>query len=94
MRTLTRLGTATLMAAGALSTAFALSSGTASAEPCNMSIVPLDPFNQTCGIPNDPPKVRGGSPGQGAVLQCRGNPVCLSYVVNGGNGFANNPNRP
>lgn len=92
--TFTRLGTAGFMAAGAVTAALALTPGTASAEPCTMGIQPLNPFVQTCGIPNDPPVVRGAAPSQGAIIACKGNPTCLSYVVNGGNGFANNPNRP
>lgn len=93
MRTLTRLGTATVMAAGALSTAFALSSGTASADGCTMGIQPLNPYLETCGIQSGPPKVRGAAPSQGAVIACRGVPECLSSVVNGGT-YPVNPNLP
>lgn len=84
-RSLTRLGTATVMAAGALGLAAAVAPGTASA--CVQYIQPFDPWVQTCGIPNNPPVVRGASPGAGAIIACREIPGCLSYVVNGGPGF-------
>lgn len=84
-RTLTRVGTATFVAAGAVGVAVAIAPGTASA--CVQYVQPYNPFIQTCGIPNNPPVVRGASPGAGAIIACRDVPGCLSYVVNGGPGF-------
>ena len=81
-----------VMAAGALAAAGANGSpsGTTVAG-CTMSIEPLNPFLQTCGIPNNPPVVRGASPGAGAIIACRNQPGCLSYVVNGGPGYGGLP---
>jgi hypothetical protein len=84
-RTLGRIGTATMLAAGAMTTAFVVSPGTASA--CSQSIQPLNPYLDTCGIPSGPPIVRGGSPSAGAIIACRDKPGCLSYVINGGPGY-------
>ena len=65
---------------------------TAAAQPgCGDTIQPLNPFVQTCGIPNAPPVVPGASPGAGAIIACRGIPGCLSYVVNGGPGYSTAP---
>lgn len=84
-RTLLGIGSAMGFAAGSLAVAAGVmaGAGTASAEPCSQYIQPLNPFLQTCGIPNDPPVVPGASPGAGAIIACRGIPGCLSYVVNG-----------
>jgi hypothetical protein len=83
-RTLTRMGMATVVAAGALTTALAVSPGTANA--CSQYIQPYNPYIDTCGIPSGPPVVRGGSPSAGSIIACRGIPGCLSAVVNGGPG--------
>lgn len=83
-RTITRLGAATMMAAGALSVAVLASPGTANA--CSQYIQPYNPYVDTCGIPSGPPVVRGGSPSAGSIIACRGIPGCLSAVVNGGPG--------
>lgn len=83
-RTLTRLGAATVMAAGALTTAALVSPGPANA--CSQYIQPYNPYVDTCGIPSGPPIVRGGSPSAGAIIACRNIPGCLSAVVNGGPG--------
>lgn len=83
-RTLTRLGAAAMMVAGALTSAFVVSPGTANA--CSQYIQPLNPYLNTCGIPSKPPVVRGGSPSAGAIIACRDIPGCLSAVVNGGPG--------
>ncbi|QEM48059.1 hypothetical protein FZ046_06530 [Mycolicibacterium grossiae] len=86
-RTLAAVGSAAVVGAGALAIAVGATPATANAAPCSMSIQPFNPYLQTCGIPNDPPKVRGASPGAGAIIACRNIPGCLSYVVNGGPGF-------
>jgi hypothetical protein len=84
-------GFATLMATGALAAGLATSSPSTTVAGCSMSVEPLDPFQQTCGIPNKPPVVRGASPGAGAIIACRDHPGCLSYVVNGGPGYGGLP---
>lgn len=89
-RRLTTVGSAVLMATGALAAAASIAAapGTAVAAPqCSMYIEPFNPYLQTCGIPNNPPVVRGASPGAGAIIACRDIPGCLSYVVNGGPGY-------
>ena len=82
-------GFVTLSAAAAVGLAVASPNSTITA--CSMSIEPLNPFLQTCGIPNNPPVVAGASPGAGAIIACRGVPGCLSYVVNGGPGYGGLP---
>lgn len=83
-RRIATIGSAGLMGIGALAAAVGVAtSPVATAAPCVQFIQPLNPFLQTCGIPNDPPKVRGASPGAGAIIACRNEPGCLSYVVNG-----------
>jgi hypothetical protein len=79
--TLLVIGSAAAMGAGAL--AMATGAGSASAAPCVQQIQPLNPYLQTCGIPNQPVTVPGSSPGAGAIIACRGVPGCLSQVVNG-----------
>ena len=87
-RRLATAASAVLMGAGALVAAgVAATPGTAVADSCQMYIQPFNPYVQTCGIPNDPPTVRGASPGAGAIIACRDIPGCLSYVVNGGPGY-------
>jgi hypothetical protein len=87
-RRLATVASAVLMATGALAAAASMGTpATAVAGPCSMSIEPFNPYLQTCGIPNNPPVVRGASPGAGAIIACRDIPGCLSYVVNGGPGF-------
>jgi hypothetical protein len=92
-RRLVALGSATLAGAGAVAAAAVIAStpGTAMAAPCVMNIEPFNPYLQTCGIPNNPPVVRGASPGAGAIIACRGVPGCLSQVVNGGPGYGYGP---
>ena len=89
-RGLATAASAVLMGAGALAAAVGVAAapGTAVADSCQMYIQPFNPYVQTCGIPNDPPAVRGASPGAGAIIACRNIPGCLSYVVNGGPGSA------
>ncbi len=77
---------ALMMVGGALAAAIVTAPG-ATADGCSMYIQPFNPFLQTCGIPNKPPPVQGGSPGAGAIIACRNIPGCLSYVVNGGPGY-------
>lgn len=84
-------GFATLMATGALAAGFAVASPSTTVTACVQYVDPLNPFLQTCGIPNDPPVVRGASPGAGAIIACRNHPGCLSYVVNGGPGYGGLP---
>jgi hypothetical protein len=84
-------GFATLIATGALAAGLATSSPTTTVSGCSMEIQPLNPFQQTCGIPNDPPVVRGAAPSAGAIIGCRHDPGCLSYVVNGGPGYGGLP---
>jgi hypothetical protein len=88
-RRLATAASAVLMGAGALAAAVGVAAapGTAVADSCQMYIQPFNPYVQTCGIPNDPPAVRGASPGAGAIIACRNIPGCLSYVVNGGPGY-------
>ena len=85
-RRLFTAASATVMATGALAAAFAMAAPSTTVNACSMSIQPLNPFLQTCGIPNQPPAAVGGSPGAGAIIACRDHPGCLSYVVNGGPG--------
>jgi hypothetical protein len=87
-RRLVTAGFGVAMAAGALSMGLATATPAAA---CSQSIEPLNPFQQTCGIPNDPPVVPGASPGAGAIIACRNHPGCLSYVVNGGPGYGSLP---
>jgi hypothetical protein len=79
------IGSAVTFGAGVLMVAAGVlaGSGTASAAPCSQSIQPLNPYLQTCGIPNQPVTVPGSSPGAGAIIACRNIPGCLSQVVNG-----------
>jgi hypothetical protein len=86
-RRLATAASAVLMGAGALVAAMGVAAAPATADSCQMYIQPFNPFLQTCGIPNDPPVVRGASPGAGAIIACRNIPRCLSYVVNGGPGY-------
>jgi hypothetical protein len=79
--TLLVIGSAVTLGAGAM--AMATGAGLASAAPCVQQIQPLNPYLQTCGIPNQPVTVPGSSPGAGAIIACRGIPGCLSQVVNG-----------
>jgi hypothetical protein len=81
--TLLVIGSAVTFGAGALAMGIGLGVGTASAAPCTQSIQPLNPYLQTCGIPNQPVTVPGASPGAGAIIACRNQPGCLSQVVNG-----------
>jgi hypothetical protein len=90
-RRLVTAGFATLMATGALAAGLAVASPSTTVTACSMSIEPLNPFLQTCGIPNDPPVVPGASPGAGAIIACHNQPGCLSYVVNGGPGYGGVP---
>jgi hypothetical protein len=88
-RTLLAIGSAVTFGAGALAVATGIAvgagvgMGTASAAPCSQFIQPLNPYLQTCGIPNAPVTVPGSSPGAGAIIACRNIPGCLSQVVNG-----------
>jgi hypothetical protein len=50
---------------------------------CDMNVVPLDPYHQTCGIPNRIPTAPGQAPGAGTIIACRHDPGCLSQAVNG-----------
>ena len=87
-RRLATIGSAAVMGIGAFAAAAGIAAApTATAAPCSQFIQPYNPFLQTCGIPNNPPAVRGASPGAGAIIACRNIPGCLSYVVNGGPGF-------
>jgi hypothetical protein len=83
--TLFLIGSGVMMGAGALAIGTGLATGadTASAAPCVQEIQPLNPYLQTCGIPNQPVTVPGSSPGAGAIIACRDQPGCLSQVVNG-----------
>lgn len=90
-RRLLTAASAGVMAAGAFAAALAVTTPSTTINACSMSIQPLNPFLQTCGIPNNPPVVRGASPGAGAIIACRGEPGCLSYVVNGGPGYGSVP---
>jgi hypothetical protein len=83
--TLFVIGSGVMLAAGtlAIGTGLATGVGTASAAPCVQQIQPLNPYLQTCGIPNQPVTVPGSSPGAGAIIACRDQPGCLSQVVNG-----------
>jgi hypothetical protein len=85
-RSLVTTGFATLMVAGALGAGLAMTPPDTTVTACSQSIDPLNPYVQTCGIPNNPPVVPGASPGAGAIIACRDHPGCLSYVVNGGPG--------
>ena len=80
-----------VMATGALAAAIAMATPSTTVTACSMSIQPLNPFQQTCGIPNNPPVVRGAAPSAGAIIGCRHDPGCLSYVVNGGPGYGSVP---
>ena len=84
-QTLVAIGSAVGFGVGALAVATGImaGSGTASADSCSQYIQPLNPYLQTCGIPNQPVTVPGSSPGAGAIIACRGIPGCLSQVVNG-----------
>jgi hypothetical protein len=84
-QTLVAIGSAAGLGVGALAvaTGIMVGSGTASADSCSQYIQPLNPYLQTCGIPNQPVTVPGSSPGAGAIIACRGIPGCLSQVVNG-----------
>jgi hypothetical protein len=84
-QTLVAIGSAAGFGVGALAVAAGImvGSGTASADSCSQYIQPLNPYLQTCGIPNQPVTVPGSSPGAGAIIACRGIPGCLSQVVNG-----------
>jgi hypothetical protein len=84
-QTLVAIGSAAGLGVGALAVAAGImvGSGTASADSCSQYIQPLNPYLQTCGIPNQPVTVPGSSPGAGAIIACRGIPGCLSQVVNG-----------
>lgn len=88
-RRLMALASAAFAGAGTLAAAVTIAAapGVASAEPCVQFIQPFNPYLQTCGIPNNPPAVRGASPGAGAIIACRNIPGCLSSVVNGGPGY-------
>gem|GEM_PF-3565048 len=91
-RNLVTAGLTTLMATGAVAAGLAMASpATTTVTACSMSIQPLNPFVQTCGIPNDPPVVRGAAPSAGSIIGCRHDPGCLSYVVNGGPGYGSVP---
>jgi hypothetical protein len=79
--TLLVIGSSVMSGAGVL--AFGTGLGIASAAPCVQEIQPLNPYLQTCGIPNQPVTVPGSSPGAGAIIACRDQPGCLSQVVNG-----------
>ena len=83
--TLVAIGSAVSFGVGALAVATSImaGAGTASADSCSQYIQPLNPYLQTCGIPNQPVTVPGASPGAGAIIACRGIPGCLSQVVNG-----------
>ena len=83
--TLFVIGSGVMFGAGtlAIGTGLATGAGTASAAPCVQQIQPLNPYLQTCGIPNQPVTVPGSSPGAGAIIACRNQPGCLSQVVNG-----------
>jgi hypothetical protein len=50
---------------------------------CDMNVVPLDPYHQTCGIPNQVPSAPGQAPSAGMIIACRHEPGCLSQAVNG-----------
>jgi hypothetical protein len=80
-----------VMATSALAAAIAMATPSTTVTACSMSIQPLNPFQQTCGIPNNPPVVRGAAPSAGAIIGCRHDPGCLSYVVNGGPGYGSVP---
>ena len=86
-RVLVTAASAGVMATGALAAAVAMATPSTTVTACSMSIQPLNPFQQTCGIPNNPPVVRGAAPSAGAIIGCRHDPGCLSYVVNGGPGY-------
>jgi hypothetical protein len=79
------IGSGVVFGAGvlAIGTGLPTGVGTASAAPCVQEIQPLNPYLQTCGIPNQPVTVPGSSPGAGAIIACRDQPGCLSQVVNG-----------
>jgi hypothetical protein len=79
------IGSAVTFGAGVLTVAAGVlaGAGIASADSCSQSIQPLNPYLQTCGIPNAPVTVPGSSPGAGAIIACRHEPGCLSQVVNG-----------
>ncbi|MDT5064707.1 MAG: hypothetical protein QOK02_862 [Mycobacterium sp.] len=83
--TLFVVGSGVVLGAGVLGvgTGIATGDGVASAAPCVQQIQPLNPYLQTCGIPNQPVTVPGSSPGAGAIIACRNQPGCLSQVING-----------
>jgi len=90
-RRLVTAASAGVMATSALAAAIAMATPSTTVTACSMSIQPLNPFQQTCGIPNNPPAVRGAAPSAGAIIGCRHDPGCLSYVVNGGPGYGSVP---
>ena len=56
----------------------------AGGDDCVNGVVPWNPYVVNCNLPDrKTPKVRGAAPDAGALIACRGRPVCLSWYVNG-----------
>ena len=53
------------------------------AAPCYPGVIPGNPWTTSCNFGPRPPKIRGGTPDQTAVIACRDIPGCLSAYVNG-----------
>jgi hypothetical protein len=77
------IGSALTFGSSALVVGAGVMAGAGTASACSQYIQPLNPYLQTCGIPNAPVTIPGQSPGAGAIIACRGIPGCLSAVVNG-----------
>lgn len=95
MATLREIGSA-LAGAAVLATAVFASAPAATADPgqqpmapCYNGIAPFNPYIDSCGITNRPPRVLGSAPDQTAILNCSvggrtWRAICLSQFVNGG----------
>lgn len=55
--------------------------------PCYNGVFPLNPNVANCSLPPRQTRVLGAAPDAGAIINCRGNPQCLSLYVNGGYGW-------
>jgi len=56
----------------------------ANPNPCINGVAPWNPYVVNCNLPpRTGPKVRGAAPDAGAIIACRGRPLCLSQYVNG-----------
>lgn len=86
MHTLQRLlviGAFGIVSALGLTALDAVTTPRTDALACDMQLAPLDPYHQTCGIPNAIPSAPGQSPGAGTIIACRDHPGCLAQAVNG-----------